>query len=183
MTLAALLIFSSLFQPYMASQQDTFDFTYSMDAIYEYLLAEEERAAFDLLETSEERNRFLYQFWMKHDPTPDTREYNELMLLFERRVEMANLLYGFDDGWQTDRGKVLIFFGPPVEIRRSRFGPATGAKHEIWIYRQSVEDEEGVQLVFEDELDSGEFILRTGIVYPGMLSLDSQMPRLTGDGR
>src|SRR6185437_10971687 len=44
-----------------------------------YIITDEERAAFKRLQTDEEREQFIEQFWLRRDPTPDTieNEYKE----------------------------------------------------------------------------------------------------------
>jgi len=39
-----------------------------------YIITDEERAAFKRLQTDEEREQFIEQFWLRRDPTPDTIE-------------------------------------------------------------------------------------------------------------
>ncbi len=84
------------------------------DAVY--LIAPEERAAFERLRTDEERNEFIRQFWLRRDPTPGT-ERNEKKEEHYRRIAWANKRLGDTrPGWQTDRGRVYIVTGPPDEI-------------------------------------------------------------------
>src|SRR5215831_4123302 len=44
-----------------------------------YIITDEERKAFKRLNTDEEREQFVEQFWLRRDPTPDTieNEYKE----------------------------------------------------------------------------------------------------------
>src|SRR5579872_6928565 len=39
-----------------------------------YIITDEERTAFKRLNTDEERDSFIEQFWLRRDPTPDTVE-------------------------------------------------------------------------------------------------------------
>ncbi|MEW6736610.1 MAG: GWxTD domain-containing protein, partial [Acidobacteriota bacterium] len=39
-----------------------------------YILTPEEKAAFKKLQTDEEREQFIEQFWLRRDPDPDTPE-------------------------------------------------------------------------------------------------------------
>src|SRR5579862_5556842 len=39
-----------------------------------YIITDEERQAFHRLNTDEEREQFIEQFWLRRDPTPDTEE-------------------------------------------------------------------------------------------------------------
>ena len=81
-----------------------------------YIISDEERATFKRLQTGEEMEQFIEQFWMRRDPTPDTAE-NEFKEEHYRRIAYANERYASGiPGWKTDRGRIYITFGPPDEI-------------------------------------------------------------------
>jgi GWxTD domain-containing protein len=81
-----------------------------------YIITDEERKAFKRLNTDEEREQFVEQFWLRRDPTPDTIE-NEYKEEHYRRIAYANERYASGiPGWKTDRGRIYITFGPPDEI-------------------------------------------------------------------
>jgi GWxTD domain-containing protein len=81
-----------------------------------YIITDEERAAFKRLQTDEEREQFIENFWLRRDPTPDTVE-NEFKEEHYRRIAYANEHYASGiPGWKTDRGKIYIMYGPPDEI-------------------------------------------------------------------
>lgn len=83
-----------------------------------YIISGEERAAFLNLDTNEERERFIQQFWERRDPTPGTPE-NEFKEEHYRRIAQANLRFPTATGmpgWRTDRGRIYIVYGPPDEI-------------------------------------------------------------------
>ncbi len=80
-----------------------------------YIITDEERAAFKRLNTDEEREQFIEQFWLRRDPTPDTVE-NEFREEHYRRIAYANEHYASGiPGWKTDRGRIYIMYGPPDE--------------------------------------------------------------------
>src|SRR5690348_14732933 len=80
-----------------------------------YIITDEEKAAFKRLQTDEEREQFIEQFWLRRDPTPDTAE-NEFKEEHYRRIAYANERYASGiPGWKTDRGRIYITFGPPDE--------------------------------------------------------------------
>ena len=54
-----------------------------------YIITDEERAAFKRLQTDEEREQFIEQFWLRRDPTPDSVE-NEYKEEHYRRIAYAN---------------------------------------------------------------------------------------------
>jgi GWxTD domain-containing protein len=81
-----------------------------------YIITDEERKAFKQLNTDEEREQFVEQFWLRRDPTPDTVE-NEFKEEHYRRIAYANERYASGaPGWKMDRGRIYITFGPPDEI-------------------------------------------------------------------
>ncbi|MFN0165726.1 MAG: GWxTD domain-containing protein, partial [Bryobacteraceae bacterium] len=96
-----------------------------------YIISGEERQAFLRLKTGEEREKFIRQFWQRRDPTPGT-PVNEAQEEHYRRIAYAIERYADGvPGWQTDRGKVYITFGPPDEIESH---PVEG--REDWRYRK-----------------------------------------------
>lgn len=94
-----------------------------------YIITDEERKAFGRLETDEEREQFIEQFWLRRDPTPDTVE-NEYKEEHYRRIAYANERFasGFP-GWRSDRGRIYITFGPADEVE-SR--PSGGTYERPW---------------------------------------------------
>ena len=84
-----------------------------------YIIADDERAAFERLKTDEERQQFVEQFWARRDPTPGT-EANEVKEEHYRRIAYANdhwaYAAGAAPGWKTGRGRIYIMYGPPDEI-------------------------------------------------------------------
>jgi len=65
------------------------------------------------------RQSFFKRFWKERDPDPST-ERNELKNEYFKRVNYANTHFKAMGmaGWLTDRGRILIKFGPPDDIER-----------------------------------------------------------------
>ncbi|MGA3016385.1 MAG: GWxTD domain-containing protein [Bryobacteraceae bacterium] len=81
-----------------------------------YIITDAERSAFLGLQTDEEREHFIEQFWLRRDPTPGTPE-NEFREEHYRRIAYANQHFASRiPGWKTDRGRIYITYGPPDEI-------------------------------------------------------------------
>ncbi|MCB9057120.1 MAG: GWxTD domain-containing protein [Calditrichae bacterium] len=80
------------------------------------------------------KQEFFKRFWKERDPNPDTKK-NELMDEYFKRINYANENYSglATDGWLTDRGRILIKFGPPDDIERHPFELET-RPYEIWRY-------------------------------------------------
>ncbi len=81
-----------------------------------YIITDEERKVFAALDTEEEREQFIEQFWLRRDPTPDTAE-NEFKEEHYRRIAYANERFtAGKPGWMSDRGRLYILYGPPDHI-------------------------------------------------------------------
>jgi GWxTD domain-containing protein len=94
-----------------------------------YIITDEEKRAFKNLQTDEEREQFIEQFWLRRDPTPDTME-NEYKEEHYRRIAYANERFASGiPGWKTDRGRIYITFGPPDEIESH---PSGGTYQRPW---------------------------------------------------
>ena len=80
-----------------------------------YIISGEERKAFTQLNTDEDRQEFVEQFWLRRDPTPGTSG-NEFKEEIYRRINYANDHFSANiAGWRTDRGRIYIQYGPPDE--------------------------------------------------------------------
>ncbi len=80
-----------------------------------WIITAEERSAFSRLNTDDERESFIENFWLKRDPTPDTEE-NEYREEYYRRIAYANETFASGiPGWKTDRGMIYIKYGAPDE--------------------------------------------------------------------
>jgi len=101
-----------------------------------YIISKEERAAFEGLQTEEERKHFVEQFWERRNPTPGSAK-NAYEEEHYRRIAYANDRYaGKKRGWETDRGRIYITYGPPDEIESHPEGDSRiGPPYEEWLYR------------------------------------------------
>ncbi len=134
-----------------------------------YIITDEERAAFKRLQTDEEREQFIEQFWLRRDPTPDTVE-NEFKEEHYRRIAYANEHYASGiPGWKTDRGRIYITFGPPDEIEshpsggtyerppEESGGTTSTFPFEQWRYRYIEDIGSDIIIEFVDPTMSGEY--------------------------
>ncbi len=81
-----------------------------------YIITDEERQAWKRLNTDEEKEQFIEQFWLRRDPTPDSAE-NEYKEEHYRRIAYTNERFASGiPGWKTDRGRIYITFGPADEV-------------------------------------------------------------------
>ncbi|HEX8170586.1 MAG TPA: GWxTD domain-containing protein [Thermoanaerobaculia bacterium] len=89
----------------------------------QFLMTKEETAQWRTLQSDADADAFIALFWARRDPTPGTPR-NEFREEFVRRVQSAdkNFTENRTKGSLTDRGKMLILFGPPK--RRELSGAA-----------------------------------------------------------
>jgi GWxTD domain-containing protein len=103
--------------------------------------------------TSDEKQKRFLEFWAKRSPDSKAPN-NELMEEYFSRVEYANKNYtSFMEGWRTDRGMVLIRFGPPQTIERHPFD-SNNKPYETWYYYN-----QNREFVFVDETGFGDYRL------------------------
>ncbi len=99
------------------------------------------------LETSEleVKQRFFYHFWVQRDhynPEIAWKEYNELVKIVDDRYS-TQIHRGFD----TDRGRVYLKYGPPNIITESYNEPAS-YPYEIWQYYKLGNNQSNKRFVF-----------------------------------
>lgn len=101
-------------QPAPLPTGDRYSKWLSQDVIY--IIKDEEKAAFNRLQTSAEKDQFIEQFWEHRDPTPGTAR-NEFKEEHYRRISYADRFsFGTVDGWRSNRGRIYIVYGPPDVI-------------------------------------------------------------------
>jgi GWxTD domain-containing protein len=117
----------------------------------QYIMTPEERKIF-LESPDSEKDGFIADFWERRNPNPDS-DRNAFKIEYEERVAQAeNLFHGEGrPGYLTDRGRIYILFGPPME-RLTYPMDAGGFCREIWYYG-------GFPVIFIDEHCQGRFIL------------------------
>ena len=134
-----------------------------------YIISPAERTAFLQLSTSEEREQFIEQFWLRRSSNPDLPE-NDFKEEHYRRIAYANEHYASGiPGWRTDRGRTYIIWGPPDEIdshptggtydRPMDEGGGSTSTYpwETWRYRYLEGLGNNVILEFVDPSGSGEY--------------------------
>ena len=100
-----------------------------------YIILERERDVFLTLETSEDRDRFIESFWRKRDPNRAT-PVNEFKVEHYERMDYANQFLGREtsrQGWRTDRGRMYIILGKPLEVQAFD-GYQNLVSQHLWFY-------------------------------------------------
>src|ERR1700738_900464 len=136
-----------------------------------YIISPAERQAFLQLETNEEREQFIEQFWLRRSATPDLPD-NDFKEEHYRRIAYANEHYASGiPGWKTDRGRMYIMWGPADEVEshptggtydrpmEEGGGSTSTYAFETWRYRYMEGIGENVIWEFVDPSGSGEYRL------------------------
>lgn len=177
-----------------------------LDQDVPYIITKEERRAFMALQTDEERENFIENFWRRRDPNPDTEE-NEFREEYYERIAYANERFTSGiPGWRTDRGRIYIAWGKPdsTESRPSGGaydrpsyeggGTTTTYPFEIWFYRHLDGVGDGIEIEFVDPTGTGEyriarnanekdallFVPGAGLTLSESLGLSSKGDRISG---
>jgi GWxTD domain-containing protein len=129
-----------------------------------YIIDDAERGAFLRLATDDERKQFIEQFWERRNPTPGSST-NKFKDEHYRRIAYADQHFRTASGgagWQTDRGHILIVYGPPDEIESHAKGADKSFATQVWLYRhiEGVGDNETI--TFIDRTGRGDFQLAPG---------------------
>src|SRR6266446_4063874 len=133
-----------------------------------YIISPEERQAFLQLDTNEEREQFIEQFWLRRSANPDLPD-NDFKEEHYRRIAYANEHFASGiPGWKTDRGRMYIMWGPADEVEshptggtydrpmEEGGGSTTTYPFETWRYRYMEGIGENVIWEFVDPSGSGE---------------------------
>jgi len=134
-----------------------------------YIISPDERNAFLQLDTNEEREQFIEQFWLRRSSNPDLPE-NDFKEEHYRRIAYANEHFASGiPGWKTDRGRMYIMWGPADEVeshptggtydRPMEEGGGTTSTYpwETWRWRYLEGIGENIILEFVDPSSSGEY--------------------------
>jgi GWxTD domain-containing protein len=149
-----------------------------------FIISPEERCAFLHLETDQERDQFIEQFWARRAPDPTSFD-NSFKREHYERIVAANQKFSTQvPGWKTDRGRSYVMFGPPDSIESHRSGEKTGRpadegvetytySWEAWRYRHIDGVGENIEVEFVDPTGSGDYVLSTSPDIKDRLILDS----------
>jgi GWxTD domain-containing protein len=126
----------------------------------QYIITRSEEKIFLELPASQ-RDAFIAEFWKRRDPDPYSAE-NEFRDEYFSRLETADRLFAGEGkpGWLTDRGRIHILFGPPLDRIINPIGHGSDLRcSEVWYYG-------GFPVVFRDPNCLGRFQLATTDLSP-----------------
>ena len=115
-----------------------------------WIITTPERKKFMELSSDEQRVQFVIAFWERRNPTPGTKE-NRFKEEHYRRMAFANEHFAAKmEGWQTDRGRIYVVYGPPDSIA-TEAQVGQNPPEEVWTYVHMPGGGENVSLRFIDE--------------------------------
>ena len=136
-----------------------------------FIITPDEKAVFKRLTTTEEKDNFIEQFWLRRDDDASTVD-NPFKQEHYRRIAYANEHFASGyPGWLTDRGRIYITFGAPDEIEYHSSGETYNRPlnegggvtstfpYQVWRYRHVEGVGTNIILEFVDRTLSGEFRL------------------------
>ena len=181
--LAAVVIpaISSLAQPNRNAQLN-FKYQKWLGEDVRWIITEQERKSFLILNSDRDRDRFVAAFWEQRNPTPGSQP-NSFKEQHYRRIAFANQHFGAAaPGWRTDRGHVYIVYGPPDSIPMQA-SSSTTSPQQLWIYRQMQGKTGEVQLKFVDRCRCGDYTLETAMPgHPINITRHSSVQPVTSAG-
>jgi GWxTD domain-containing protein len=142
-----------------------------LDEDVAYIISPDERKSFLQLQTNEEREEFIEQFWQRRNPDPDSTD-NPVKEEHYRRIAYANEHYASGmPGWKTDRGRIYIIWGKPDSLETHTLGETWDRPmdlgggetqtyaYEDWTYNEMEGIGQNITLEFVDQTGTGEFKL------------------------
>jgi GWxTD domain-containing protein len=142
-----------------------------LDEDVAYIISPTERKSFLQLQTNEEREEFIEQFWQRRNPDPDSTD-NPVKEEHYRRIAYANEHFSSGmAGWKTDRGRIYIIWGKPDSLETHTLGESWerpmdlgGGQtqtyaYEDWTYNEMEGIGQNITLEFVDQSGTAEFKL------------------------
>jgi GWxTD domain-containing protein len=142
-----------------------------LDEDVAYIISTDERKAFLQLQTNEEREEFIEQFWQRRNPDPDSAD-NPVKEEHYRRIAWSNEHFSSGmPGWRTDRGRIYIIWGKPDSLETHTLGETWTRPldlgggdtqtyaYEDWTYNEMEGIGQNITLEFVDPTGTGEFKL------------------------
>lgn len=122
-----------------------------------FIATKAEIDAFELLTSLRAKQRYIFRFWKNRDIDTNDR-INIARRDFMESVDFANRYFSYGlnkEGWNTDRGRILLKYGQPDE-RDIHVSDGDLNAYEEWFYNDV---EGGGSFVFVDKQGFNDFIL------------------------
>jgi GWxTD domain-containing protein len=134
-----------------AAQADPYQKWLTEDVVY--IIQDDEREAFNRLQSAEEKEHFIEQFWARRGVAVKEEHYRRIGYANERFADIRGA------GWKTDRGRIYITMGPPDEKEVHPSGEGGSPPYEEWMYRKFQGGADRV-MKFVDAARDGRYLLQ-----------------------
>lgn len=125
----------------------------------EYLTSRDSLKVYSKDLTLDAKRRFMVKFWTDRDPTPGTPR-NEARERFYQLIDQANKTFAEGGrsrtpGWKTDRGRVFVKYGEPLDKLDRRTSTGSAPPYQVWRYQRGKE----LYYIFADRTGFGGYKL------------------------
>jgi len=103
------------------------------------------------------RQQFFYSFWLSRDPNNPEMAWN----LYKEQVYKVQVNFGtpIKKGYQTDRGRIYLQYGPP-NTRSAQYNEPSNYPYEIWQYYTLNNNQRNKKFVFyAPDMVTSDFVL------------------------
>lgn len=158
----------------------------------EPILPADDLRAWKILDSDDEREQFIIEWWRKRDPDPDTEENEYREAYYERLAYVNEHFSSGIPGYKSDRGKFYLKYGKPDEIeshpaggsyQRTSYeggGSTSVYPFERWWYRH-IPGRNDLEVEFVDPTGTGEYrVARNPFEKESMLHVGGAGPTTDG---
>ncbi|MBX3242966.1 MAG: GWxTD domain-containing protein [Acidobacteria bacterium] len=125
-----------------------------------WIITTYEADSFSRLTSVADQKRFIKDFWLRRDPTPETDE-NEFLIEYCERYAYTAKFTSDIPGSITDMGRIHILWGSPdlIEIGKGRIDGVDDIAYEKWTYNYVFGLGRDISVKFTDTARNNEFCL------------------------
>lgn len=121
-----------------------------------YLATPTEKSFIQALSTFSEKKRFFVAFWKKREQQLGAISFKEFLQRFEYAKQ--HFKSSMRPGWQTDRGRVFIQYGPPNDMQFF-YNEPDKYPYQIWTYNQIGSQNQVIFVFYDPDLITNEYPL------------------------
>jgi GWxTD domain-containing protein len=137
---------------------DEKDLDYYIHTLY-YVSTTTEREFAKSLTTLEEKKNYFLNFWSKRRSS-NSDSPAKPWIAHKSRVDYANQHFKSShmEGWRTDRGRVMITYGPPNDVELNPSSNST-YPYSVWRYNKIKTQANRVFIFFDPNMATGDYVL------------------------
>jgi GWxTD domain-containing protein len=147
-----------------------------------YISGSEEQKTFLELNNDRDREVYIDLFWKMRNPSPGSKT-NEYQQKIHERFAYVNKYFGrgtYQEGWQTDKGRIYMILGKPSSIETFDSEPGLYPA-EVWYYYAETDSSlpHYFNITFYKKYGSGEWVLYDPVAHgPAALLVNGDLSSL-----